>query len=212
VAGKDKREGGLRHVREAKLWETTITAFPAMPGSMVTSVRSDEAILPMGPDLPYDETAANARIREWAGGNWEQYGRAFLWSDIQRSEGYGGHALQVADVIDDELVCNPMALRVVVAQLAGLGARIPDDDVPIVRSRVEALLAQIGETPPWAEDQEASPDAEPDTSTRADDVPTEPALTTPSADSMLAARRHRIIRATLLVETAILRMRGEHNG
>ncbi len=77
----------------------------------------------------WDEDAAEARVREWAGGkddmDWDKYAQAFLWRNDERSEQFDGFKLGYADIIGGELMAMPRGIFAAAGALQG--ARTPPD-------------------------------------------------------------------------------------
>lgn len=119
-------------------------------------------------DLPLDEreaewdsTAADDRVREWAGGeeiDWEKYRQAFFWYDTENAEEFGGYKLGFADIVDGELTAVPKGVFAVAGVLDGArgGVDIPEADMDDVKAHVAKYYDKMATefeddtiTPPW---------------------------------------------------------------
>jgi len=107
---------------------------------------SSSTLLPLAPrDLPWDGTAAEMRVREWASSdnsgnketiNWRRYSNAFAWHDAQMPDNFTSYKLGFADVIDGRLVAVPRGVFAAAAALEGArgGVMIPESDKATARS------------------------------------------------------------------------------
>lgn len=109
-------------------------------------------------DRPWDASAAVTRVYDWADGDLEKYGRAFLWRDTEPEAAGTVTAFKfpVADVVDGQLTVVPAALTAASGVLSGArgGTTIPEDDqarmqgvIVAIRSRTEpgaSLTASAG--------------------------------------------------------------------
>lgn len=119
--------------------------------------------LPLGDRAAaWDGTAAEARVRQWAGGpdnvDFAKYRRAFFWYDAEAPELFGSYKLQFADIVNDELTAMPRGIFAVAAILQGSrgGVDIPSADAEAVQRRVSAYYRRMrsefdddGIVPPW---------------------------------------------------------------
>ena len=96
-------------------------------------------------DRAWDAAAAEARVREWAGGNWSKYARAFFYVDPDKSEEFGGYKLGFADIVDNELTAVPRAIFAVAAILNGGrgGVDIPEADKSSIERKVNSYYAKM---------------------------------------------------------------------
>lgn len=108
--------------------------------------------LPIGDRFqPWDGAAAEARVREWAGGSdnmdWAKYGQAFFYVDAAAADQFGGYKLQFADIVNGELTAMPRGVFAVAAALAGSrgGVDLPAGDVAAVKARVAAYYARMAD-------------------------------------------------------------------
>lgn len=157
---KEAWEGGVRRLKEVRLWEWSLVTFPANPLARVTGTK---AVVPFQ-DLPladmdrsWDADAAVARVRRWAGGpdkeeiDWGKYRKAFVWYDAENPENYGSYKLPIADVIDGRLMAVPRAIFAAAAVVQGArgGVDIPEGDIPAVKRHLARYYAKMDRTPPW---------------------------------------------------------------
>ncbi|PZN06638.1 MAG: HK97 family phage prohead protease, partial [Bacillota bacterium] len=174
---KQKTEGGVRRLKELRLWEISVVTFPANPAAAVAAVKSVVPFqdLPLAErDRPWDADAAVARVRSWAGGpekenmSWSKYRRAFLWYDASDPENFTSYKLPIADVIDGELRAVPRAIFAAAAVLQGArgGVNVPDDDKARLRAHLSRYYAKMRRAfdddsivPPWEDNgKSAGPD------------------------------------------------------
>lgn len=144
-----RKEGRIVHHVQKELLEVSLVAVPANPTALRVKAATDFADLPLASaDRAWDGPAAEQRVQSFAGArgddfsemDWQEYAKAFLWVDPERSEQVGGYKLGFADVIDGELVAVPRGLFACAAVLAGArgGVDIPQED----RAGVVDLLRQ----------------------------------------------------------------------
>jgi hypothetical protein len=142
----------VRNLRQVKLYEISLVSFPANPEAQVTALKTasgDPDLSLAARDRSWDASAAEYRVRAWAGGaedmDWSKYGRAFFYVDPERREQFGGYKLGFADVLDGELTAIPRGLFAVAAVLQGSrgGVDIPDADAAGVRRRVARYYARM---------------------------------------------------------------------
>ena len=174
---KQKMEGGVRKLKELRLWEISVVTFAANPEAAVLSVKSVVPFqdLPLAErDRSWDADAAVARVRAWAGGpekenvNWSRYRRAFLWYDSSAPENFTSYKLPIADVIDGELRAVPRAIFAAAAALQGArgGVDVPAEDKARLRQHLSRYYAKMRRefdddsiVPPWDDDEKgAGPD------------------------------------------------------
>ncbi len=99
-------------------------------------------------DRAWDSSAAEGRVREWAGGDdldWAKYRKAFFWYDAEKPKEFGSYKLGFADVIDGVLTAVPRGVFAVAGVLQGSrgGVNIPDADKEQVRSKVDSYYAKM---------------------------------------------------------------------
>lgn len=154
---KQKVIDGIRHIKEVALWEVSVVTFPANTGSLIKSAK---AVVPfqdlaMGDrEKAWNASAADKRVRAWADAEEEpnaKYRQAFVWYDRADADSFGAYKLQIADIVDGELVALPRG--VFAAAGAAQGARtpldVPDADMPKIRSHLAKYYAKMDLTPPW---------------------------------------------------------------
>ena len=162
---KEAWEGGIRKLKEIKLWEISFVNFPMNPGAQVTAIK---AVVPFQ-DLPlasedrsWDADAARARVAKWASSDgsgdkdkidWGKYRKAFVWYDAKNAENFGAYKLPIADVIDGKLMAVPRAIFAAAAAIQGArgGVNIPDSDIPAIKRHLERYYREMEKEPPWAE-------------------------------------------------------------
>lgn len=114
------------------------------------------ADLPLGNrSRSWDGTAAEKRVRKWAGAQDEpnqKYRRAHVWYDRDAKDNFTGYKLLIADVVDGELTAMPRAIMAAGAVLQGSrgGIDLPERDIARVKSHLAKYYRKMGETPPWA--------------------------------------------------------------
>ena len=153
-------EQGIRHLKEIKLWETSVVIFPANTRALVQGVKS---VLPFqslslsDEDTKWQAAAAIQRIREWAGATDEpnaKFRRAFIWYDTDNPDLFSSYKLPIADVVEGKLTAIPRGIFAAAAALQGArgGVDIPDADMPRARAHLSRYYRLLDRTPPW--DQE----------------------------------------------------------
>lgn len=99
-------------------------------------------------DRKWDASAAEKRVRSWAGaedGPNARYRRAFFWYDKEDGDQFGAYKLQFADVLGGELKAVPRGIFAVAVVLQGGrgGVDIPSGDKDAVKRRVERYYARM---------------------------------------------------------------------
>lgn len=151
----------VRTISKASLWEVSLVTFPMNPKANVTRVK---AAVPFQ-DLPladrgraWDSTAAEARVRQWAGGasdladmDWGMYRKAFLWFDNDNPELVTSYKLPIADIIGGELTAVPRAIFAAAGALLGArgGVDIPDDVKKRIASHLERYYSKLDMESPF---------------------------------------------------------------
>ena len=118
--------GGIRHLKEVRLYDVSPVVFAANPEARIMSVKGATSFddLPLADrDKEWDASAVEKRVRAWAGGednmNWDKYRRAFFWYDEDNPELFGSYKLGFADIIDGKLTAIPRGIFAVAAVLQG---------------------------------------------------------------------------------------------
>ncbi len=118
-------------------------------------------------DRAWDASAAEGRVREWAGAEEApnaKYRRAFLRYDSENASNFTAYKLPFADVEGGQLRAVPRGLFACAAVMQGArgGVDIPEADVPGVKRHIARYYAKMAEefgdpslTPPW--EQESLP-------------------------------------------------------
>jgi hypothetical protein len=105
-------------------------------------------------DRKWDGSAANKRVREWAGAEDEpneRYRNAFVWYDADQADEFKSYKLQIADVVDGRLQAVPHAIISAggVIQGARGGVDLPSDEVGRVKGHLARYYEKMSDTPPW---------------------------------------------------------------
>lgn len=105
-------------------------------------------------DRQWDGSAAEERVRRWAGAQDEpneKYRDAHVWYDAEAKENFGSYKLLIADVIDGTLTTVPRGIMSAGAVMQGSrgGVDLPDKDIDRVRSHLAKYYAKMDDTPPW---------------------------------------------------------------
>jgi len=111
--------------------------------------------LPMADrDREWDGTAAERRVREWAGaeaGPNAKYRDAHVWYDETKPDNFGSYKLLVADVVDGHLRAVPRGVMAAGAVMDGSrgGVDLKKDDIDRVKAHLAKYYAKMGDTAPW---------------------------------------------------------------
>ena len=105
-------------------------------------------------DREWDGTAAEKRVREWAGAQDEPnatYRDAHVWYDADKKQNFGSYKLLVADVVDGRLRAVPRGVRAAGNVMEGSrgGVDLPPGDVDRVKSHLAKYYAKMDDTAPW---------------------------------------------------------------
>jgi len=129
---KDDVKDGVRVLKELRLFEVSVVAWPANTQALISAVKrvvpvTTFALAPL--DTPWNGNRARQSLQRWIGGDptewgqeeWQRYSRGFLWYDSENANRLGSYYFPVVTVINGE----PMyVFRGVAAALAALrGAR-----------------------------------------------------------------------------------------
>lgn len=154
----------VRHLKEITLYEVSLVTVPANPKATVTGLKTVVPFqdLPLaGREVAWDATAADGRVREWAGASEEpngRYARAFLWFDDSAPDNFGSYKLGYADVVDGKLTAIPRGLFACAGVMQGArgGADIPAADQTRIKANLERWYSKMADafddeeiTPPW---------------------------------------------------------------
>ena len=114
--------------------------------------------LPMADrDREWDGTAAERRVREWAGAQDEpneKYRDAHVWYDADKKGNFTAYKLLIADVVDGRLKAVPRGVMAAgnVMQGSRGGVDLPERDIDRVRSHLAKYYAKMDDTAPWEEE------------------------------------------------------------
>ena len=105
-------------------------------------------------DREWDSTAAEKRVRDWAGADEEpneKYRDAHVWYDAESKESFTAYKLPIADVVGGTLKVVPRAVMAAggVMQGARGGADIPAKDHDRIKSHLAKYYKKMDRTPPW---------------------------------------------------------------
>jgi hypothetical protein len=149
----------IRYLKEIRLQEVSVVAWPANPKASIDVVKSVIPVggFPLAPlDTAWSGTQARSRLREWVGGDpeewgaeeWARYARGFLWVDSERADTLGAYYFPVADVIGGE---PHYVFRGAAAALAAVrGARGAGDgpwagDEAQIEAQIRRLYERFGQ-------------------------------------------------------------------
>lgn len=119
-------------------------------------------------DAKWDSTAAEGRVRAWAGAEKKpnaKYASAFLWKDSAGGDNYGDYKLGYVDIVDGKPVAVWAGLTAAAGAIQGArgGVKIPADEVAGVKSHIaryyeKAKTAYDDDTivPPWENDAKSA--------------------------------------------------------
>lgn len=107
-------------------------------------------------DREWDGSAAEKRVRAWAGAEDEpnqKYRDAHVWYDAEKKDNFTAYKLLIADVVDGRLVAVPRGVITAgnVMQGSRGGVDLPDRDIDRVRSHLAKYYRKMDDTPPWDE-------------------------------------------------------------
>ena len=105
-------------------------------------------------DREWDGSAAEKRIRAWAGaedGPNEKYRDAHVWYDSAKKDNFTAYKLLIADVVDGRPHAVPRAIMAAGNVMEGArgGADLPERDIDRVKSHLAKYYAKMGERAPW---------------------------------------------------------------
>lgn len=132
----------VRNLREVRLWEFSLVTFPMNERAAVTALKAVTAFQDFAladRDRAWDSTAADGRVREWAGATEEptaDYARAFFWHDSDAPELYTSYKFPYVDIVDGEP-------RAVFRAIANGAARLQQSDIPAAdKERIAAQMTR----------------------------------------------------------------------
>lgn len=156
---KDDWKGGVRYLKELKLWEVSVVTFPANPIAGVNGIKSVVPFqnLPLADkDTSWDGSAAKKAIKEWATDengdiDFAKYKKGFIWFDKNNADTEGAYKLPVATIIDGKLTAVPKSIYACAAAVQGArgGLKIPANEVAGVKTHIAKYYSKLGEKPPW---------------------------------------------------------------
>lgn len=150
---------GVRIIKNAVIWETSVVDEPMNPEANITEVKS---VVPFQ-DLPiteqdreWDGEGAIKRIRGLTGSKdkpSESYKNAFVWYDKENEDEFGSYKFPIADVINGKMVVFPRAVFDAATAVQGArgGIDIPEQDMPAVIRHLERYYSKIGADSPFEE-------------------------------------------------------------
>ncbi len=105
-------------------------------------------------DREWDGSAAEKRIRAWAGADDEpneKYRDAHVWYDSAKKDNFTAYKLLIADVVDGRPHAVPRAIMAAGNVMEGArgGADLPEKDIDRVKSHLAKYYAKMGESAPW---------------------------------------------------------------
>lgn len=148
-----------RDIFKANIIEGSIIDEPMNQDAGVTEVK---AVVPFQ-DLPLAErmavwnpTAAKDRVKDFTGSKSSpevEFKKAFIWLDEERIDRFDGYKLQIADVVDGELVAIPRAIFKSANEMLSRSSGIPDDESASVIKHLERYYAKMGLVSPFTDDE-----------------------------------------------------------
>jgi hypothetical protein len=104
----------------------------------------------------WDGTAAEKRVRKWAGAEEEpneKYRNAHVWYDSEKKTNFGSYKLLIADVVDGRLMAVPRGVMAAAAVMQGArgGIELPRNDIDRVKRHLAKYYAKMEQTAPWDE-------------------------------------------------------------
>jgi hypothetical protein len=110
-----------------------------------------------GRDREWDGSAAEKRVRKWAGaedGPNQKYRDAHLWYDADNKDNFTAYKLLIADVVGGKLKAVPRGVMASgnIMQGARGGVDLPKKDIGRVKSHLAKYYQKMGEDAPWDRD------------------------------------------------------------
>ncbi len=108
-------------------------------------------------DRDWDGSAAEKRVRKWAGADDEpneKYRDAHVWYDAENKDNFTAYKLLIADVVDGKLTAVPRGVMAAAAVMQGSrgGVDLPHKDIDRVKSHLAKYYAKMDDTAPWERD------------------------------------------------------------
>ena len=159
IAVEDKIDGAIREIYEASIMEASIVDEPINMDAQITEVKVVIPFqdLPLAPRLAsWNVAAAKERVKihtESKQAPGPEYKGAFVWLDEDRAERFDGYKMQIADVIDGELVAVPRAIFKAATELLGNSVGIPQEDMEGSVRHIERYYAKMGLVSPFSLDE-----------------------------------------------------------
>lgn len=105
-------------------------------------------------DREWDGSAAEDRVRKWAGAEEApnaKYRDAHVWYDAENKENFTAYKLLIADVVDGRLLAVPRGVMSAGAVMQGSrgGVNLPEEDIDRVKSHLAKYYAKMDDAPPW---------------------------------------------------------------
>jgi len=156
----------VRKLKEVKLLEISLVPLAANEDTAVTLVK---AVVPFqdlplaSEDRPWDATAAELRVRRWAGGpekediDWAKYRKAFVLWNPKEPDKFSSYKLPIADVINGRLMAIPRGIFAAAAALMGArGGVIPfdEDDIEGAKRHLSRYYKKMDRVAPWDREEE----------------------------------------------------------
>ena len=105
-------------------------------------------------DREWDSSAAEKRVRAWAGADDEpnqKYRDAHVWYDSEKKDNFTAYKLLIADVVDGKLVAVPRGIFAAAAVMQGSrdGVDLPEQDIDRVKSHLAKYYTKLDDPAPW---------------------------------------------------------------
>lgn len=143
------------------LFEYSIVSMPMNPLAVATEAKgaSGSTSLPIAErDHAWDASAAEGRVREWAGAQDapnSKYASAFFFKDAENTDQFGAYHLPFADVVDGKLTAIPRGVFAAAGAIQGArgadGEKYADAKPKIARyyARMRKQFNDDGIVAPW---------------------------------------------------------------
>lgn len=105
-------------------------------------------------DREWDGSAAEKRVRKWAGAEDEpnaKYRDAHVWYDAENKDNFTAYKLLIGDVIGGRLVAVPRGIMAAGTVMQGSrgGVDLPRADIGRVKSHLAKYYKKMGDDAPW---------------------------------------------------------------